>query len=408
MPGLAAPAKHYIYNRPPDEKAACYANNRRLARAFSMPGRGNMSVKSYKDKNGKTKYYCFFRYLNFDGQYLQKKKTGFLFSKDAKEYEKSFLEKISGSSTMSFQSLCDLYLADCKARLKPTTYRGKKYLFDSLLIPFFKNTPITDITPPMIRSWQNKLLSHTPAYSQTYIKNCNNQISALLNYAVKYYGLKSNPVRIAGTIGKKHSGRLDFWTLTEYNKFMDTLDAAAPFRIAYELLFFTGCRSGELLALTVKDFDAAAGTISINKNFAHLDGKDYILPPKTPKSNRVITLPSIVAQNLQDYIASLYDPDPDERLFSMLNKYSLAKTLKRTAAAAGIKSIRVHDLRHSHASLLIELGFSPLLISERLGHENIETTLQIYSHLYPNKANEVSEKLNQLLKTEQTNIKKDT
>ena len=81
----------------------------------------------------------------------------------------------------------------------------------------------------------------------------------------------------------------------------------------------------------------------------------------------------------------------------MLNKHSLGKALKRAAAAAGIKAIRVHDLRHSHASLLIELGFSPLLISERLGHENIETTLQIYSHLYPNKAAEVSDKLNQLL-----------
>ena len=81
----------------------------------------------------------------------------------------------------------------------------------------------------------------------------------------------------------------------------------------------------------------------------------------------------------------------------MLNKYSLAKALKRAAAVAGIKPIRVHDLRHSHASLLIEIGFSPLLISERLGHENIETTLQIYSHLYPNKAGEVAAKLNAFL-----------
>ncbi len=361
-----------------------------------------MSVKSYKDKNGKTKYYCFFRYVDSDGQRLQKKKTGFLYSKDAKEYERAFLEKAAGSAAMSFKSLCELYLADCKARLKPTTYRGKKYLFDDKVIPFFKNTPITDITPAMIRSWQNKLLSHVPAYTQTYVKTCNNQISALFNYAVRYYGLKTNPVHIAGTIGKKHSGRLDFWTLAEYNQFMNALDAAAPFRMAYELLFFTGCRSGEMLALTVNDFDAAAGTININKNFAHLDGKDYILPPKTPKSKRVITLPPIVAQHLKDYVAAMYDPDPAERLFSMLNKYSLAKKLKAAAAAAGVKKIRIHDLRHSHASLLIELGFSPLLISERLGHENIETTLQIYSHLYPNKANEVSEKLNQLLQKDKT------
>lgn len=80
-------------------------------------------------------------------------------------------------------------------------------------------------------------------------------------------------------------------------------------------------------------------------------------------------------------------------LFFQINKYSLNRKLKQAAQKAGVKAIRVHDLRHSHASLLIELGFSPLLISKRLGHEKIETTLQVYSHLYPDKENEVSNKL---------------
>lgn len=357
-----------------------------------------MPAKSYIDKNGKKKYYAAFYFTDHTGERRKKKKEGFTSSAAAKQYEKEFLEKASGSANITFKSLCDIYLKDCQARLKPTTYRGKKYLFKDKLIPFFNSTPITDITPAMIRSWQNKLLTHSPAYTQTYIKTCNNQISALFNYACRYYGLKSNPVHIAGTIGKKHSGRLDFWTVDEYNKFISALPQDnRPFRMAFELLFFTGCRSGELLALTVADFDTAAGTIDINKNYACVDGKEYIMAPKTPKSKRVITLPPIVSQHLQQYIASLYEPDPAERLFAMLNKYSLGKMLKRAAAAAGIKSIRVHDLRHSHASLLIELGFSPLLISERLGHENIETTLQIYSHLYPNKAGEVAAKLNTFL-----------
>ena len=356
-----------------------------------------MSVKSYKDRNGKKKYYCSVRYVNAAGERVQHKKEGFALSSDAKQYEKEFLEKINGSVNMSFKSLCDIYLKDCKARLKPTTYRCKEYMFHDKVIPFFQNTPITDITPAMIRNWQNKLLSHDPAFSQTYIKTCNNQMSALFNFAVRYYGLKNNPVRIAGTIGKKHSGRLDFWTVTEYKKFAAALPDNKPLRLAFELLFFSGCRSGELLALSVADFDPAAGTININKNFAVVDGKPYIMPPKTPKSKRIVTLPPIAAQHLQEYIAALYDPQPGQRLFAMFNKYSLGKALKRAAAAAGVRPIRVHDLRHSHASLLIEIGFSPLLISERLGHENIETTLQIYSHLYPNKAGEVAAKLNAFL-----------
>ena len=114
-----------------------------------------MSVKSYKDKNGKKKYYCSVRYVNSAGKRVQHKKEGFSFSSEAKQYEKEFLERINGSTDMSFKSLCEIYLKDCKARLKPTTYRGKKYLFYDKLIPFFKDTAIIDITPAMIRSWQN-------------------------------------------------------------------------------------------------------------------------------------------------------------------------------------------------------------------------------------------------------------
>lgn len=358
-----------------------------------------MPVKSYTDQNGKRKYYASFYFTDHAGSRRKKKKEGFTTSAAAKQWEKEFLEKSNGSTNMAFKNLCEIYLADCKARLKPTTYRGKEYMFLDKLIPFFKDTPITDITPAMIREWQNSLLTHVPAYTPTYVKTCNNQISALFNYAVRYHGLKTNPVRIAGTIGKKHSGRLDFWTVDEFKKFMAALpDTATPFHIAFELLFYSGCRSGEMLALTVADFDNVAGTIDINKNFAMVDGKPYIMPPKTPKSKRKVTLPPIVAQHLQAYIDSMYDPQPGERLFPMLNKSWLGRVLKRTAATAGVKKIRVHDLRHSHASLLIELGFPPLLISERLGHENIETTLQIYSHLYPNKAEEVAAKLNDFLK----------
>ena len=210
--------------------------------------------------------------------------------------------------------------------------------------------------------------------------------------------MKKNPVRIAGTIGKSHSGRLDFYTISEYNAFMKALPDSAPFRMAFELLFFTGIRCGEMLALTIADCDFSNDTISINKNYALIDGKQYILPPKTPKSKRLITLPPKVAEHLQTYINSMYEPQKTERLFSMLNKHSLAKMVTKTAALANVKKIRVHDFRHSHASLLIELGFPPLLISERLGHERIETTLQIYSHLYPSKAELVAKKLNNFIK----------
>ena len=271
-------------------------------------------------ENGKKKYYCSIRYTNHAGKRIQHKKQGFLKSSDAKEYETAFLLKIKGSTAMTFKSLAELYLKDCKARLKPTTYRQKEYFFASNLIQFFKDKPVADISPAMIRDWQNSMLSHVPAYSQTYLKTCNNQLSAFFNYAVKLYGLKQNPVRIAGPIGKKHSGRLDFWTVSEYKAFTKSLKADTPFVIAFELLFYSGIREGELLALTVKDFDAANETIDINKTLTHLDGKIVVTPPKAPKSKRIVTLPSKVAKHLQAYINSKYQPQPAERLFPMLNK----------------------------------------------------------------------------------------
>ena len=89
-----------------------------------------MSVKSYKDRNGKTKYYCSFYYTDYNGTRKRKKIEGFSLSREAKQAEKDFLEKITGSSNMTFKALSELYLADNKARLKVTTYKQKEYIFN--------------------------------------------------------------------------------------------------------------------------------------------------------------------------------------------------------------------------------------------------------------------------------------
>ena len=99
---------------------------------------------------------------------------------------------------------------------------------------------------------------------------------------------------------------------------------------------------------------------------------------------------------VKEYSSMLYDYKPTDRLFTVTKSY-LTHEMQRGCKLSGVKKIRIHDLRHSHASLLIELGFAPLLISERLGYENIETTLNTYSHLYPNKHGEVAETLSKLI-----------
>lgn len=358
-----------------------------------------MSVKSYTDRNGKQKYYCSFYYTDYNGARKRKKIEGFERKKDAIAAENEFLDKLTGSCDMPFKVLAELYLKDCKARLKPTTLYTKSSMFNEILIPYFCDIKVIDISPLKIRQWQNHLLDHEPKYTDTYLKSLNNQMSAFFNFCIRYYGLKVNPTK-GSSIGKSRSGRLDFYTLDDFNAFMKALKditSNKAFITAFEILFYTGIRCGELFALTRQDFNTDDDTLIINKNYAKIKGKEYILPPKTPKSNRIVTVPSKIAKHLQEYIDTLYQPQPKERLFPTLNKPNLAKMIAKTAKKAGIKKIRVHDFRHSHASLLIELGFSPLLISERLGHEKIETTLQIYSHLYPKKAETVAQKIDSLI-----------
>lgn len=149
------------------------------------------------------------------------------------------------------------------------------------------------------------------------------------------------------------------------------------------------------MALTYKDIDFNEKTISINKSYQRIGKEDVITEPKTTKSNRVIALPNFLCTELKEYINKLYDVDLNTRLFQ-ITKHYLYHEIKRGCKLSGVKKIRVHDLRHSHASLLIELGFSPLLIAERLGHDNIETTLNTYSHLYPHKQTELADTLNKL------------
>lgn len=359
-----------------------------------------MSVSKMKD--GK-RWYVFVRYKDWTGQTKQHKKEGFDTRAAAKEYEAEFLAKKNGSPDMTVKSLYELYMEDCKSRLKPTTYAQKEFLFERHVIPHLGSLIVEQVTPPQIRKWQNTLLSATMGedgkpYSQTYLKTVNNQVSAMFNFGVKYYGLKSNPCRLAGTMGKKKADAMQFWTVPEFEQFLSAVSNKPRSVIMFSLLFWTGMRIGELLALTPADFDLDAGSVSVTKNFARLNGEDLILEPKTPKSRRTILMPPALTDMVKQYLSMIYEVAPNDRIFDGNTKRYAQSEMERGSKLSGVKRIRIHDLRHSHASLLIELGYSPLLIAERLGHENIETTLQTYSHLYPNKQSELAAKLGELQK----------
>ena len=355
-------------------------------------------MPTYKDEK-RGSWYCKFYYQDWTGKRKQKKKEGFKTQREAKEYEREFVKKSKSDCSMLFSSLVELYFEDCQNRLKPTTLDNKKYVINLKILPYFKDMPINIIDATTVRKWQNKLISYKDdkgaPYSETYLRTVNNQLSAIFNYAKKYYKLPDNPAATCGSIGKNHADSMKFWTLDEFKQFIPAVEDKVLSKVIFELLFWTGMRSGELLALTLNDFDFEAKTVNINKNYSRLNGEDLILTPKTPKSKRTITLPDFMCEMIQDYVTHLYDYQPKERLFPV-TKFYLDHEMRRGCKNSGVKHIRVHDIRHSHASLLIEQGFPPLLISERLGHEKIQTTLQTYSHLYPNKHSLVANKLQEL------------
>lgn len=347
-------------------------------------------------KDPKTgKWYSKFRYTDWTGKRVQKKRTGFTRKSDAQAWENEFLAQASLSCDMSFRSLVELYSADMQIRLKASTWETKDHIIRTKLLPVFGGMAVNEITPITVRNWQNQLMDPSQndgkGYSKTYLKTINNQLSAILNFAVKYYKLSGSPARAAGSMGKSKADKMLFWTEEEFKTFIKAIDRPTPYCI-FNVLFYTGIREGELLALTLSDFDFAGQMLHITKSFAVVKGKEVISDPKTYKSTRNITLPEFLCKIVQDYASRLMDYEPHERLFPYTKSY-VNTVMLAGCKKSGVKKIRVHDLRHSHASLLIHMGCPILVVKERLGHEKVQTTLDLYGHLYPEAHGDVALRL---------------
>jgi integrase len=326
----------------------------------------------YKNKKRNT-WYCSFYYQDWTGKRKRKKKEGFSTKREAQAFEKNFIEKESGNPTMTFNALYELYKDDCQRHLKKSTMLSKFSVIESHILPYFQDLRINDILPSSIRNWQNEITSkgYSPSYCYCLYRN----LSAILNFAVRYYGLPSNPASKTGSIGKREVHQA-FWTLEEFQRFAITLTKPEHIMIFY-MLFWTGCRIGEILALTWND--VSESDIRINKTVSRIHGKAYLRSPKTKESNRIVKLPSFINLMLDDY--KRHTKYLGENVFHATNA-SIARLLARHAEKAGLKKIRLHDFRHSHASMLIQAGVPAIAIAERLGHKNVQTTLSVYSHLY--------------------------
>lgn len=353
-------------------------------------------MSASKDKERGT-WKVYIRYTDWQGIRQVHTKRGFATKREALEYEREFLMKKSKDINMGFPQFVEIYMEDKKPRLKLNTYLTKKHIIESKIIPYFKNKGLTDITATDIIQWQNSLLSmrdeNDKPYAQTYLRTVQNQLSAIFNHACRFYGLAVNPSKQAGKMGKAKGKEMLFWTKEEYLAFSEEMKEKPISYYAFEILYWTGIREGELLALERGDIDLDAMKLTINKSYQRLEGKDVITSPKTEKSNRVIELPDFLCRELEDYFGMIYKCDEHTRLFTISKSY-LHHEMDRGSNASGVKRIRIHDIRHSHVAHLIELGFSPVAIAERMGHEGINITFN-YAHLYPSVQKSLADKLNE-------------
>ncbi len=348
-------------------------------------------MPAYKD-TVTGKWYCKFNYKNWLGEKKTKFKRGFVTKKEALAWEREFLMTEQADMNMELEPFVEIYFKDKKGRLKERSVISKRQMIEQKILPYFGKKRMKEITPADILKWQNEMM--TMGYKETYLRMIQNQITALFNHAERYYGLKVNPCKKVKKMGRSNAKELNFWTKSEFDIFIGSFgEDEGMYKLIFEVLFWTGCRCGEMLGIFLEDLDFRNNTININKTFYRRNKQDYLTSPKTESSNRKVTVPDFLMKELKVYTDSIYGIKQKDRIFEITDR-AIQKKLKSKIEALGLTPIRIHDIRHSSIAFLIEKNVQPLAIAQRVGHDSVNTTMNIYGHLYPNKQKQIADMLN--------------
>ncbi len=343
---------------------------------------------------------------NEQGKKVQKYKSGFKTKKEAREaYSKLMYEFDSEKNiqqSISFEEFTQKYfLPWYKGRVKQQSFEVRVAYIKNYLT-YFNDFKIHEIKPMMVQNWQIEFSKRLQAST---LKVVQNMLSMIIDRAIALEIATSNPTKKIGNrlIEKKE---MKIWTKEEFELVIKQIDISNHYNhyifVILWLLFMTGLRIGEAKALHWSDLDFEDTKLVVNKTLVYKNKFDYrYSTPKTKSSIRNVILDANTIQILRDWqiIQKKYaktdfilsysgDPALDCEITRAISKYSKAVNIHR---------IRIHDLRHSHASLLINLDENPLIIKERLGHCDVRTTLGTYGHLYPSAHNSVADKLTNLV-----------
>lgn len=289
---------------------------------------------------------------------------------------------------ITFKELTELYINDKKTSKKSTTIQCDFYSLRKF--SELEDYYINEITSAMIYDLLDAM--DQKGLTIGYINKLRSIISKIFNFALEQEFLAVNPVKKVKKIKRPDELKkeMQFWTLNEFETFSSIFsEKDNRYYVLFNLLYYTGCRKGEALALKWDDINFSRRTIKINKTIAQqLRGVSYKLtPPKTLNSNRTIKIPA----KLYEILLNRYNTvkldktfSPSDFVLGGCNPLSLryvGTKFKRYAILANVPIIRIHDLRHSHASLLINQGANIKAIASRLG-DSVDTVLNVYTHLF--------------------------
>ena len=288
---------------------------------------------------------------------------------------------------LTFMQLWNEFNDYIRVKLKSQSYRKELHMYNMHIVPYFKKYLVKDINSRLYLKWMKCI--DDKDYSNSYKKSLHQCMVAILNYAVKMYDLNCNIASKIGGFNKRkgEKKKVDFWTLEEFQKFICAVDDEL-YKLLFNTLFFTGLRIGECLALTWNDFDGKY--LDINKTIAKekdKNGNHIINSPKTDSSERKIALDNQIIIALK----KLYNEQKEKIFFENswfifggikpLSQTTITQRKNKYCEIANVKKIRLHDFRHSHATLLLSNGVPITVIAKRLGHSDIAMTLNTYSHL---------------------------
>jgi integrase len=303
------------------------------------------------------------------------------------------------AQTTTLNDRYDMYI-ESKINLRRSTKRNYIYMYDKYVRDTVGQMKMCDIKYSIIQRLYNNMITKY-GFQPNSMEALHTVLNPVFERAMWDNIIDSNPCPKA----MKQIRESDAWvkdkkralTLEEQKAFMNFLRTSPKYRHWTNImvvLLGTGMRIGELLALTVGDVDFENRIISITKSYQRIDRRDVITEPKTPKSNRIVEMPEFLVEEIKDYVGTLYDLRPNDRLFPLSKSY-LYRKMEQGSKEMGLQRIRVHDLRHSHVSLLIHMGYSAVAIAERMGHESIDITFR-YAHLFPTVQRQMAADLNAL------------